>query len=96
MRALELGADDRGVGVKGDEFWRTLKGVEAGLLERDAERSKKRKVPEGAEGEDGKEGKEAKKTGDGIIDMAIIKEDLSKAYPLVYWAFKVRHLPDTR
>jgi hypothetical protein len=55
-------------------------------LERDAERSKKRKA---TEGEEGKEETKAKKTGDGIIDMPAIKEDLTKAYPQVYWALKV-------
>ncbi|KAI9636840.1 putative pre-mRNA splicing factor [Dioszegia hungarica] len=96
LRAIELGADDRGTGVKADAFWRTLKGVEAGLLERDAERAgagKKRKAVDEAEGEGAEKDKEAKgekevKRGDDAIDMVAIKADLNKAYPLVYWAFK--------
>jgi hypothetical protein len=71
--------------------------VEAGLLERDAERAgagKKRKAVDEAEGERAENDKEVKgekevKRGDDAIDMVAIMADLNKAYPLVYWAFKV-------
>lgn len=88
LRALELGADERGQGGKADEFWRTLKGVEKGLLEKDAEvSSKKRKAVDQGEKVGGK--KEEKSREIGEIDLPALKEDLNKAYPIVYWAFKV-------
>lgn len=105
MRQLELyGVEKGGDGGRVDEFRKTLKAVEGGMLERDAERGNERKrklndVPTGDEmsggvdGDDvnngsGRKRKEEKRMVE-MIDLKVVKDDLNKAYPLVYWAFKV-------
>lgn len=96
LRALEL-LEERGGGEKGaglNDFRRVMEHMEQGLNVEDAV---KRLL--GQEGEAGKDGKEkAAEAGTGpvaersdeeqIIDLALIKTDPDKLYPLIYHAIK--------
>ena len=106
LRALELAdGDGRMTGGRVDEFRSMLKGVEDEMLLKDSERAgKKRKVESaaadgiaggGKEEGTGTESREEKEEGkvqgyDGLIDLGLLKTDISKLHPQVYWFWKVR------
>ena len=84
-----------------DEFRSMLKGVEDEMLLKDSERAGKKRRLEGAspapapengvekDGEAG-ETKEGKVQGyTGLIDLGLLKTDISKLHPQVYWFWKV-------
>ena len=92
LRALELAdGDGRRTGGRVDEFRSMLRGVEEEMLLKDSERAgKRRKVEEAASASPAPEAEGDKVQGyTGLIDLGLLKTDISKLHPQVYWYWKV-------
>lgn len=80
LRALEL-LDERELGQ--NDFKRTLQSMEESMEEKTL-----RQMADSAHSK-GKE-REEKRVDVGVLDLALVKEDPNKLYPIIYYALKVR------
>lgn len=98
LRALEL-IEQRGESMGQNDFLRAMKGAESTMLNRElanpkAERDKKSRTDDGQDDgeEDGSGSRSATKRDgvgmDSLLDLSLIKRDINKVYPIIYYTLK--------